>query len=138
MPAFSADRISACVNSTVQFTDKSTLSPTSWRWTFNPNNVVFVNATSDTSQNPQVQFTATGLYDVQLLASNTYGDDSVSISQYIDVITPSATPLLEGFQGVAWPPAGWRVESAGNNNTWQKSTNITGSEIGRASCRERV
>ena len=127
VPAFSADRISVCVNSTVQFTDKSTLSPTSWRWTFNPNNVVFVNATSDTSQNPQVQFTATGLYDVQLLASNSYGDDSVSISQYIDVIAPTTTPLLEGFQGAAWPPASWRVESAGNNNTWQKSTNITGS-----------
>lgn len=63
---------------TVTFTDQSTNVPDKWKWEFTPNNVVFMNGTNDSTQNPQVQFTATGPFTVKLRASNAGGfDDSV-------------------------------------------------------------
>ena len=124
-PAFEADNTSGCVNSTITFTDKSTLSPNAWKWSFIPNTVAFVNGTSDTTQNPQVQFTATGNYDVKLVASNTYGSDSITIPVYISILTPSTIAISEDFQA-AFPPFAWRVESNGNNNTWAQALSIIG------------
>lgn len=125
-PSFTADFTSACVNTTITFTDKSTFIPNAWKWSFIPNTIVFVNGTSDTTQNPQVQFTATGAYDVKLVATNQYGVDSVTIAAYINILTPSSLTITEDFQGIAWPPFAWRVESAGNNNTWEQAINVIG------------
>lgn len=125
-PAFVADNTSGCVNTVVKFTDKSTLNPTAWKWSFIPNTVVFVNGTNDTVQNPNVRFTATGAYDVKLIASNSYGTDSVTIPMYINILNPSSLTITEDFQGAAFPPVAWVVVSAGNNNTWQHVLNVTG------------
>jgi len=40
-----------------------------------------------------------------------------------------AAPLDEGFEGTAFPPAGWRVINDGDSNTWFRNTDspISGS-----------
>jgi PKD repeat protein len=81
---FTADNLFPPKNTTVTFTDQSQFGPvTSWYWSFAPNTVVFVNGTSATDQNPQVQFTGGGLYTVTLTVTNAYSTDSETKAAYI-------------------------------------------------------
>lgn len=82
---YQVDNNRPCLNATAIFTDMSSGSPTSWEWVFTPNTVTFVNGTSNTSQNPQVQFNAFGNYDVTLTATNTAGTLSLTNPAYISV-----------------------------------------------------
>lgn len=77
---FSANSTTACVGSTVNFTDNSTNSPSSWAWTFNGGTP----ATS-TLQNPIVTYSTAGTYDVSLTVTNASGSDSKTMSSYIVV-----------------------------------------------------
>jgi len=87
-------------DSTVAFTDASSGVPSSWSWTFAPDSVTYVNGTSDTSQNPEVQFTATGTFDVELIATNALGSDTITRSSYIDILfnLPITLPFTEDFE----------------------------------------
>lgn len=83
--SFDVDKLSGVPNLTLfSFTDKSTNNPTSWEWTFSPNNVNFSANSSATSQNPQCTFTATGIYEVKLKASSANGN-STSPSKFINI-----------------------------------------------------
>ena len=84
---FSASTTSPTIGANVIFTDASLNAPTSWNWSFTPNNVVYVNGTNASSQNPEVQFTQLGLYTVTLTATNAYGFDVETKVNYINVIT---------------------------------------------------
>jgi PKD repeat protein len=84
--AFTASSVSPQVNETVTFTDQSTNAPTSWAWNFSPGTVTYMNGTSAGSQNPEVQFTAAGLYTVTLTATNASGSDSEIKTNFINVI----------------------------------------------------
>ncbi len=88
---FSANNTSPCVNSPVSFTDLSTNTPTGWSWNITPSTFTYANGTSATSQNPQVNFSAGGTYQVSLTASNTAGNDVETKAGYITV-NPSVTP----------------------------------------------
>ncbi len=95
--AFSAAATSLCKDSSTTFTDASTNTPTSWTWTFNPTTVTYLNATTSSSQNPQVQFDAAGTYTVTLMATNASGSDSEVKSAYITVSDlPSAAGAITG------------------------------------------
>ena len=62
----------------VAFTDSSTNSPTSWSWTFGDGG-------SSTAQNPSHTYTTTGLFTVALTATNQYGNNTCTKSNYINV-----------------------------------------------------
>jgi len=83
---FSASSTTPATYSTVTFTDQSTNIPTSWAWSFSPNTVTYVGGTSTSSQNPQVQFTALGQYTIALTATNAYGSNTMTKTNYINVI----------------------------------------------------
>ncbi len=85
---FKADVLTGCEGMTVQFTDTSSNTPTSWSWTF-------ANGTPSTStqQNPQVQFNSAGSFDVSLTATNTDGSGVTSKSGYVVVDSPVATQI---------------------------------------------
>ena len=83
---FSASTVSPAINTDVVFTDLSQNLPTSWSWSFTPNNVIYVNGTNASSQNPQVQFNAVGFYTVTLTATNANGSDQEIKTNYIEVI----------------------------------------------------
>jgi PKD repeat protein/subtilisin-like proprotein convertase family protein len=82
----SSDISFGCAPLDVQFTDQSSNNPTSWSWTFE-------NGTPATSsqQNPLVNYSGSGLFNVTLTASNPGGTDTQTFSDYIEVI-PAATP----------------------------------------------
>jgi len=80
---FMADNLTPPKNQTVQFTDLTTGGATAWNWSFDRPGVVFVNGTNASSQNPQVQFTDGGLYQVTLLSSNPPCTDSEIKSGYL-------------------------------------------------------
>ena len=89
-PAPVADFVANVTNITaggsVDFTDLSTNSPTSWSWSFTG-----ASTTSSTSQNPvSITWNTAGCYDVSLTATNAGGSDSETKTCYINVTATSS------------------------------------------------
>ena len=70
--------LSITAGSTVQFTDTSTGSPTSWLWNFG-------DSTTSTSQNPTKTYSTPGTYTVTLTSTNAGGSDGETKTDYIVV-----------------------------------------------------
>lgn len=100
---FSADILFPNLGQTVSFTDLSTNSPTSWAWSFSPTSVTYTGGTNASSQNPQVEFTAAGPYTVELTATNAFGSNLESKTDYINAIdnSPITLPWIEDFEPVS-------------------------------------
>jgi lysyl endopeptidase len=77
---FSASPTTVEVGSSVQFTDLSTNTPTSWSWTFEGGT-----PSTSTAQNPTVTYNTIGTYNVSLTASNAAGSDTETKTDYITV-----------------------------------------------------
>jgi PKD repeat protein len=85
---FSADQTSITEGETVNFTDLSTNSPTSWSWDFGDGN-------TSTDQNPAHQYSAAGIYTVELTATNSAGSDTETKTDYITVNENTNPPVAE-------------------------------------------
>jgi len=119
---FYSDIQSTCPGQPIKFFDISTLYPTSWSWTFQGGTP----ATS-TVKNPTVTYAAAGTYSVGLTVNNPYGAGSVTKIAYITITNPGSLPLVEGFQGAAWPPAGWVNDNKFQDSVkWERATNAGG------------
>ncbi|MDA8693443.1 PKD domain-containing protein, partial [Saprospiraceae bacterium] len=97
---FTASSIIACIGSNITFTDQSTWIPTSYNWSITPNTITYINGTSATSDNPEVQFDASGLYTVALTASNAEGGSTETKVDHIEILN-SNTIAPEDFESVA-------------------------------------
>jgi PKD repeat protein len=75
---FSGSPTSGTAPLTVNFTDLSTGSPTSWSWNFGDGG-------TSTAQNPSHQYTLAGSYNVTLTATNACGSDAEVKNGYITV-----------------------------------------------------
>ena len=64
---------------TVQFTDRSINSPTSWVWNFGDG------STLSTAQNPSHTYSSVGLYTVSLNATNAAGSNTMTKTNYVNV-----------------------------------------------------
>jgi parallel beta-helix repeat protein/predicted outer membrane repeat protein len=82
---FSATPTSGTAPLTVQFTDTSTNSPTSWEWDFDNDGT-----TDSTVQNPSYIYTTSGTYTVKLTAINSGGSDDEIKVGYITTVNPPA------------------------------------------------
>jgi len=82
---FSGSPTSGTRQLTVTFTDLSTNSPTSWSWTFGDGNL-------SSAENPSHTYASAGTYTVSLNATNAYGSDTETKTNYITVNeqTPAA------------------------------------------------
>jgi len=81
--SFTSDVIYGTAPLTVQFTDTSTNSPTSWVWSFGDGG-------TSTFQNPAHTFTSAGSYTVSLTASNAIGSNTVTLAEDITVTEATA------------------------------------------------
>ena len=125
---FTSSHSTVCVNGTAQMTDQSTNIPTSWSWTVTPGTHNFTGGTSSSSQNPIIQFTAAGTYDIKLITTNAFGTDSVTITAIINATTGTTLPVSEDFEAPVFPPAGgWSIDNPDGGTTWQHSGSVTGS-----------
>ncbi len=93
---FSASPTSGKSPLDVKFTDKSTGSPTKWKWDFG-------DGTISTKQNPTHKYSKAGKYTVALTVTNAAGINTVTKSNYITVTGSSQTPTAD-FWG--WPLSG--------------------------------
>ncbi len=125
VPAFIGSPTTTCPGRTVTFTDQSINSPNAWAWTIAPNTFTYVGGTSATSQHPQVQFSAASLYTVTLVATNSFGSQTVTQTNYINISSGALAPIVEPFQG-PFTPTGWTIASAGGAYTWAQSASIIG------------
>ncbi len=79
--AFSGTPVSGDYPLTVQFTDQSSGSPTSWDWSFGDGGI-------STAQSPGHVYTAAGSYSVTLTVTNADGSDTLTRMDYITVTEP--------------------------------------------------
>lgn len=69
----------------INFFDQSSYSPVSWNWTFAGGT-----PSSSTLQNPSgITYSTAGIYEVKLIASNAYGTDTITRTQYVFVTQSS-------------------------------------------------
>jgi PKD repeat protein len=110
----------------VQFTDTSTGSPTSWAWDFNNDGVI-----DNTTRNPVYTYPSPGTYSVNLTVTNAGGSDSELKTNYISVLTLPPAPPVANFTGT--PRSGnaplsvqFTDTSTGSPTTWAWDFNNDG------------
>ena len=90
---FTANETTPSIGESVFFTDLSCEPPLSWLWTITGSGTpVFVEGTSNTSQNPIIQFDMTGLYSVSLTITTATGNFTETKPNYINVIDCTYCP----------------------------------------------
>ena len=77
---FSASQTTICETQCISFTDTSSPNPIAWQWNF-PGGV----PSSSNLANPSVCYPTNGIYNVSLLVSNAFGQDSILFNNYITV-----------------------------------------------------
>jgi PKD repeat protein len=114
--AFSASPTSGNSPLNVTFTDKSTGSPTSWKWNFG-------DGTNSTVENPSHIYNNKGTYHVTLTVKNAIGKDALTKYNYITVSDPLKAPIAN-FS--AFPKTGitplkvlFTDKSTGIHNSWK-------------------
>jgi len=107
--------------SPVTFTDVSFGSPASWSWSISPSSFHFINGTSSSSQNPQVQFTQAGSYSVTLIVSNGGTGDTIQKPDFIEVLDCGfpTLPFTEDFSDGVIPPCWKNIDNSVNGHVWQ-------------------
>jgi PKD repeat protein len=88
---FSADQQQINAFDFVQFTDLSANNPIAWEWTF-PGGT----PSSSLDQNPLIQYNTLGSYAVTLKATNAYGNNTLTRTDYITVGDEGTRLLLSG------------------------------------------
>ena len=122
---FNSEINSSCAGATVNFTDSTLNSPTSWLWTF-PGAI----PDSSSQQNPQgVFFPSTGQYTVTLVSCNGAGCDTSSASIQINTTAPQTinigndTIVCPGNSITLVAPAGF------SGNTWHYNGTAVGTNL---------
>jgi PKD repeat protein len=80
MAEFSGSPTTVCPGGSVNFTDQSTGSPSSWNWTFTGGS-----PSSSSAQNPVVTYNTPGTYNVSLTVSDGSSNDTETKTGYITV-----------------------------------------------------
>ena len=91
----------------VWFTDQSKFVPENWMWSFGDGN-------SSMMQNPIHYYTDAGTFDIRLIASNFFGNDSLAKNNYVTIAGISDSILyFDNFNNNSIHPA-WRFR----NGSW--------------------
>lgn len=120
---FDAYKRQLCPGEAVTFYDYSFNAPNAWTWNISPGTEgtdwMFVNGTTSTSQNPEVQFMTQGFYTISLSATDGTTSDTEVKTNMISVFPSYFTvPFWEGFESYTTfdNNANWVVINPGENN----------------------
>ena len=126
---FTANTTSITEGGTVNFSDLSTNSPTSWLWDFGDGG-------TSTSKNPSNTYSTAGTYTVSMTATNAYGSDNETKNNYITVneqwVQATEFPPWPArsqhtsvvFNGKIWIIGGLNDEGLTMNDVWYSSDGI--------------
>lgn len=84
--SFTSDLTEAC-DGIVKFTDASTNLPTSFDWNFG-------DGTSGSGFSPTHTYSSSGVFDVQMIATNDQGSDTILIKNYVTVTFPELNQTI--------------------------------------------
>lgn len=116
---FFASDSSVCTGNIVILNDFSAVCPESWSWTIIPSTYEFINSTSASSQNPEVQFNEAGSYSVSLTVTNANGSSSLDKDDYI-FAGGTPIPFFEDFESGNAEQSGWTIINPDNDEkTWE-------------------
>jgi beta propeller repeat protein len=135
---FSASPTAGYTPLKVTFTDKSTGSPTSWKWSFG-------DGTYSTVKNPVHTYSKTGKYTVSLIVKNAAGSNTVTKSSFIvvnvlkaPIAAFSASPTsgkkllkVQFTDRSANSPTSWKWSFGDGTYSTQKNTAHTYSKVGK-------
>ena len=107
----------ACAGDAVSFSDASTGLPNSWQWSFSPNTITFTEGTNANSKNPVVIFNAEGNYSVTLTVANSFGYNSVTETNLIQVGS-RAGYFTDNFESINLNEGSWKIENPDENVGW--------------------
>lgn len=123
---FVADKTRGGSTMDVQFKDKSTGAPTTWKWDFG-------DGATSSEQNPMHTYTTIGTYTVTLTASNANGSDTTSKTDYIvTTLAPIAefkadrqvgkAPFIVTFTDLSkGEPTTWNWEFGDGTSSYEKN-----------------
>ncbi len=116
---FSASQTSGNAPLTVAFTDKSTGSPTEWKWSFGDGSALV------TQYNPTYTYSKPGTYTVKETVSNAAGKDTEIKTNYITVTSPLQAPVADfsasQISGNAPLTVAFTDKSTGSPTAWKWS-----------------
>ena len=121
-PNFKANKLFTCPQQKLQFFDNSLNVPTSWEWNISPNTVSFVDGTASTDANPIVVFNEVGVYDINLIVTNSYGSTQVTKQQYVAISKGQGIPFGDTFEGTYLDSERWTFQNEDQNTTWEITT----------------
>ncbi len=109
---FAADDTLGAVPFTVQFTDQSSGSPTSWLWNFG-------DGTTSAEQNPAHTYNTVGTYDVSLLIVGTSGANALVVTEMIRTVEPVVANFVGNPTSVYTNnPVQFTDQSTGEPTSW--------------------
>ncbi|MFL2585925.1 MAG: GEVED domain-containing protein [Parvicellaceae bacterium] len=93
---FTSNSNSSC-SGLINFTDQSSNNPNSWLWDFGDGN-------TSTAQNPSHTYTSSGNFDVQLISYNSFGSDTLTYPNFIQVNLAASLPVASSCSPITQFP----------------------------------
>ena len=112
---FTASVTEVCPGGSIQFFNNSTLSPSSFNWSF-PGGT----PSTSTSPNPVVTYNNPGIFNVSLTATNSFGSDTQTNSNFITVSTSGNDVLF--FDDFENGLINWTLVNPDGGATWSATT----------------
>ena len=97
---FEANKLRADTSDMIIMKDLSKYGPNKWKWNFYPPNAIYLDGTDSTSIRPHVKFSQPGLYDVRLIAENSFGADTLMKIAYLRIFNyciPTVATLVNNI-----------------------------------------
>lgn len=104
--SFTSNVTNVLPGTSVNFSDTSSGTPSTWAWDLDGDSVVDSNA-----KNPSFNYTTLGSYDVTLTVTNGLGSDSVTMTNYITVAAAPGIPYTNNFSAALGGE--WNLSSTG-------------------------
>lgn len=110
-----ADNTVRCPGANVQFFGSSAGGlATGYQWSFPGGN-----PSTSTAQNPVVNYSSLGTYNVSLTLTNPFGTDSESINNYVEISTNGTDMFFsEDFENGTLAQNQWSIQNPDNSITW--------------------